>query len=77
MSHLAGSLCKRLPAGQKLGGLKEVTWSGIVSIRAQLSGEASQVPCKRAGIMTSVKQQARVACRPQPTVVCDDRYLIK
>ena len=46
----------------------------MVCTGAQLSGEASQRH-KRSGILTSVKQQAGLACHPQPTVACSNSYL--
>lgn len=78
--HLAGSPYKRLPTGQKLGGLREMTWNRIVYIRAQLSGESSWDFIKnslyeRSGILISAKQQAGMACHPWPGVVCNN-YLV-
>lgn len=39
------------------------------------SVERSHKCHKRSGILMSVKQQAGLACYPQPTVVCSNNYL--
>lgn len=45
LEHLAGSPSNRLPAGQKIEGLKEMTWSRVVYVRGLMGLSKEHTQC--------------------------------